>query len=127
MVAANLAHIDAVAARVAADLKLSAVKPEPSEDVDHHRNAPQPHPDCLYGLVGEIARAGSENTEANPYGIAAAALAYLGVAVGRGPYMPIGDDWNHARLFFTFKPRAKGHREKAGHQTHRAGRQRDAS
>jgi hypothetical protein len=101
MVAANLAHIDAVAARVAADLKLSAVKPEPSEDVDHHRNAPQPHPDCLYGLVGEIARAGSENTEANPYGIAAAALAYLGVAVGRGPYMPIGDDWNHARLFFT--------------------------
>ena len=26
-------------------------------------------------------------------------LAYLGAAVGRGPYMPIGDDWNHARLF----------------------------
>ena len=77
----------------------STKKPE-GDETDHHRNAPQPHSDCLYGLIGEIARAGSDNTEANPYGIAASALAYLGVAVGRGPYMPIGDDWNHARLFF---------------------------
>lgn len=68
--------------------------------VDTHRNAPKPHPDCLYGLVGAIARAGSNDTEANPYAVAAAALAYLGVAVGRGPFMPIGDDWNHARLNF---------------------------
>lgn len=68
--------------------------------VDTHRNAPKPHSDCLYGLIGEIARAGSNDTEANPYAIAASALAYLGVAVGRGPYMPIGDDWNHARLNF---------------------------
>jgi len=68
--------------------------------VDTHRNAPKPSPDCLYGLIGDIARAGSDNTEANAYAVAAAALAYLGVAVGRGPYMPIGDDWNHARLFF---------------------------
>ncbi|MFM9881116.1 MAG: DUF3987 domain-containing protein, partial [Burkholderiaceae bacterium] len=71
-----------------------------TEEADHHRNAPNPHSDCLYGLVGDIARAGSANTEANPYAIAASALAYLGVAVGRGPFMPIGDDWNHARLFF---------------------------
>jgi len=68
--------------------------------IDTHRNAPRPSPDCLYGLIGDIARAGSDNTEANAYAVAAAALAYLGVAVGRGPYMPIGDDWNHARLFF---------------------------
>ena len=80
--------------------KLRAVIAAPTEDADHHRNAPRPHSDCLYGLVGDIARAGSENTEANPYGIAAAAMAYLGVAVGRGPYMSVGDDWNHARLFF---------------------------
>jgi hypothetical protein len=50
-------------------------------------------------LVGDVAQAGSANTEANPFAIAAAMLAYLGAAVGRGPYMPIGDDWNHARLF----------------------------
>ena len=67
--------------------------------VDTHRNAPRPDPACLYGLVGDVARAGSSNTEANPFAIAAAMLAYLGAAVGRGPYMPIGDDWNHARLF----------------------------
>ena len=79
----------------------TAKKPDYDEvEPDNHRNAPQPHSDCLYGLIGDIARAGSDNTEANPYGIAASALAYLGVAVGRGPYMPIGDDWNHARLFF---------------------------
>lgn len=86
----------------AAQAKLAAIEEDkaPAEEDDHHRNAPRPHADCLYGLVGDIARAGSENTEANPYGIAASALAYLGIAVGRGPYMPIGDDWSHARLFF---------------------------
>lgn len=71
----------------------------PSKDIDPHRNAPRPDPACLYGLVGEIARAGSANTEANPFAIAAAIMSYLGVALGRGPYMPIGDDWHHARLF----------------------------
>lgn len=66
---------------------------------DTHRNAPRPDPACLYGLVRDVALAGSVNTEANPYAIAAAMLAYLGAALGRGPFMPIGDDWNHARLF----------------------------
>lgn len=66
---------------------------------DTHRNAPRPDPACLYGLVGDIAQAGSNNTEANAYAVAASALAYLGAALGRGPYMPIGDDCNHARLF----------------------------
>lgn len=67
--------------------------------IDTHRNAPRPDPACLYGLVGDVARAGSNNTEANAYAIAAAMLAYLATAVGRGPFMPIGDDLNHARLF----------------------------
>lgn len=68
-------------------------------DPDNHRNAPRPDPACLYGLVGDIAAAGSETTEANPYAIAASAIAYLGCAVGRGPYMPIGNTWHHARFF----------------------------
>lgn len=68
------------------------------EDADNHRNAPRPDPACLYGLVGDIARAGAD-TEANPFAIAANALAYLSCAVGRGPYMPVGNVWHHARLF----------------------------
>ena len=70
-----------------------------ADTLDTHRNAPRPDPACLYGLVGDIAQAGSNNTEANAYAVAASALAYLGAALGRGPYMPIGDDCNHARLF----------------------------
>ncbi len=64
------------------------------------RSAPVPDPACLYGLVGDIARAGSHNTEANPYAVAASAIAYLGAALGRGPYFPIGDDLHHPRLFW---------------------------
>lgn len=66
---------------------------------DTHRNAPQPDPVCLYGLVGDVARAGSDDTEANPYAIAANFMAYLSCAIGRGPYLPIGNTWHHARLF----------------------------
>ena len=69
------------------------------EEVDNHRNAPRAAPACLYGLIGEIAKAGSETTEANPYAVAASAIAYLACAVGRGPYMPIGNTWHHPRFF----------------------------
>lgn len=67
--------------------------------LDTHRNAPHPDPDCLYGLVGDVARAGSEGTEANPYAIAANFMAYMSCAIGRGPYLPIGNTWHHARLY----------------------------
>ena len=66
---------------------------------DTHRNAPEQNPICLYGLVGDVARAGSEDTEANPYAIAANFMAYLSCAIGRGPYLPVGNTWHHARLF----------------------------
>lgn len=72
---------------------------EPVEAIDNHRNLPRPDPACLYGLVGDIAQAGSNSTEANAYAVAASALAYMSAALGRGPYFPIGDDANHARLF----------------------------
>lgn len=64
-----------------------------------HRNAPQPDPACLYGLIGDVARAGSEGTETNAYAIAANFMAYLSCAIGRGVYLPIGNTWHHARLF----------------------------
>ena len=47
-----------------------------------HRNAPQPDPAGLYGLIGDVARAGSDGTETNAYAIAANFMAYLSCAVG---------------------------------------------
>lgn len=67
--------------------------------ISAHRNAPQPEPACLYGLIGDVARAGSDGTETNAYAIAANFMAYLSCAVGRGVYLPIGNTRHHARLF----------------------------
>jgi putative DNA primase/helicase len=64
-----------------------------------YRSAPQPDQACLYGLIGDVARAGGEGTETNPYAIAANFTAYLACAVGRNPYLPIGNTWHHARQF----------------------------
>ena len=70
------------------------------DDSPHtHRNAPQPDSICLYGLVGDVARAGSEGTETNAHAIAANFMAYLSCAIGRGVYLPIGNTRHHARLF----------------------------
>lgn len=64
-----------------------------------HRNAPEADPRCLYGLIGDVARAGSEGTETNAIAIAANFMAYLSCAVGRSAYLPIGNTRHHARLF----------------------------
>jgi putative DNA primase/helicase len=70
------------------------------DDMAHtHRNAPQADPACLYGLIGDVARAGSEGTEASACAIAANFMAYLSCAVGRGVYLSIGNTRHHARLF----------------------------
>lgn len=75
-----------------------AVRVTPDDGPDHHRNAPQPDPACLYGLVGEVARAGSENTEANPFAIGMNIMAYLSAAIGRGAYTYIGNSRHHCRI-----------------------------
>lgn len=64
-----------------------------------HRNAPQPDAQCLYGLIGDVARAGSDGTETNAHAIAANFMAYLSCAIGRGVYLPIGNTRHHTRLF----------------------------
>ncbi|GIX52093.1 DUF3987 domain-containing protein [Sphaerotilus sulfidivorans] len=69
------------------------------EDPDLHRNAPRPDPACLYGLLGRVAEAGSETTEANPFAVAFNALVYLSAGIGRGPFLPVGNTWHHANLF----------------------------
>ncbi|MGV1045399.1 DUF3987 domain-containing protein [Limnohabitans sp.] len=70
-----------------------------SDETDRHRNAPVPDPACLYGLVGEVARAGSKGNESNPYAIATNFLAYLSCAIGRGTFLQIGNTEHHPRIF----------------------------
>ena len=69
------------------------------DSLDNHRNAPRPDPACLYGLVGDVARAGGDTTEANHYAVGASFIALMSCAVGRGPYMPVGNTWHHTRMF----------------------------
>ncbi|MFN1161318.1 hypothetical protein ACK0OY_25850 [Pseudomonas aeruginosa] len=76
-----------------------ATDDEDGATVVGHRNAPDADPACLYGLIGDVARAGSEGTETNAVAIAANFMAYLSCAVGRGVYLPIGNTRHHARLF----------------------------
>ncbi|MDM0010884.1 DUF3987 domain-containing protein [Variovorax sp. J22P168] len=73
--------------------------PVPRADDDNHRNAPRPDLAALYGLVGDVARAGSHSTEANPFAIALNFIAYMSCAVGRGPYMSVANTCHHARQF----------------------------
>jgi len=96
---------DSLEARTLAELDKHASKrliqqqkTDVANEVDNHRNAPLPSDDCLYGLIGDIAQAGSTNTEANPFAIGANALAYLSAAVGRACYVPVGNVWHHARI-----------------------------
>lgn len=81
------------------DRLAAAYMPGQEDGPDNHRNAPQPDPACLYGLVGDVAKAGSENTEANPFAIALNLMAYLSCAIGRGAYAYIGNTRHHARIF----------------------------
>lgn len=66
---------------------------------DTHRNPPRPDSACLYGLVGDVARAGSESTEANPYAIGLNFIVYLSAAMGRASFTPVGNTWHHPRTF----------------------------
>lgn len=67
---------------------------------DPHRNAPRPDPGCLYGLVGDVARAASKaNREVNEHAAALAFMTVLAAGLGRGCYLSVGDDWHHPRLF----------------------------
>jgi len=64
-----------------------------------HRNVPEANPRCLYGLIGDVARAGSEGTETNAVAVAANFMTYLSCAIGRSAYLPIGNTRHHVRLF----------------------------
>jgi hypothetical protein len=67
------------------------------DSVDPHRNAPKPDTTMLYGLIGDVARAAAQTTEANRYAVAAAHIALLSAGVGRNVYLPVGNVKHHAR------------------------------
>ena len=60
---------------------------------------PRPDPACFYGLVGDVAREGSDGNEASPIAIAGNFMAYLSCAIGRGPYLAVGNTSHHTRIF----------------------------
>jgi hypothetical protein len=63
---------------------------------------PPPVPDTnamLYGIIGEIARAGSEGREVHPVAIAAACLSWLSAEIGPDICLPIGDVKHHVNLY----------------------------
>lgn len=101
--AKTLQAVDAAAAKYQPPMRnVSAddyALPGDRDTPDNHRNAPRPSEDCLHGLIGDVAHAGSSTTEANPFAIAANFIAFMGCAVGRGPFMSVGNTWHHARQF----------------------------
>ncbi len=63
---------------------------------------PPPVPDTvamLSGIIGEIARAGSDGKEVNPAAVAAACLSWLSAEIGPDIYLPIGDTRHRANIF----------------------------
>ena len=51
------------------------------------------------GLAGEIAKAATENSEADPVAVVATALTFAGATFGRNRYYDVGDTAHHGRLF----------------------------
>jgi putative DNA primase/helicase len=71
----------------------SAVDPLDDTDIGEDFTTPPPRmdPAMLYGLIGDIARAGSEGREVNAVAVAAATISWLSARVGPYHYLPIGD------------------------------------
>jgi len=62
-------------------------------------NWPALAPEALHGIAGEIVRAATENSEADPAAVLATTLTQAGVVIDRGPWIRVADDYHHTRLF----------------------------
>jgi len=70
---------------------------------------PRLRPEAYYGILGEIAVAGSEQTEAVPAALAINTLARFCATVGPALHVTIGDDWRSLRPFtLIVGPTSKG-------------------
>jgi hypothetical protein len=70
-----------------------------SDPINEQPPWPQLAPAALHGLAGEIVRAATINSEADPAAVLATVLAHAGIVAGRGPRVRVTDDFHHARLF----------------------------
>jgi hypothetical protein len=60
---------------------------------------PKLHESALEGIVGEIVRAATQNSEADPAAVLMTALVEAGATIGTGPHILISETVHHARLF----------------------------
>jgi hypothetical protein len=60
---------------------------------------PKLHEAALEGIVGEIVRAATQNSEADPAAVLMTALVEAGATIGTGPHILISETVHHARLF----------------------------
>lgn len=74
---------------------------EDFEETRLHNRPDAEHPALFSdGLVRDFVEAACANTEAPPAGVAMALLTFLSACAGRSLYLPVGDDFHHARLMF---------------------------
>jgi hypothetical protein len=85
---------------------MSSVRPLPSpEDLERLAEPADgtewPNMDDMAyrGLAGDIARAATKHSEADPVAVLLTLLAVVGIAAGRAKYLRVGDSVHHARLF----------------------------
>lgn len=60
---------------------------------------PTPTPDMFYGVLGWLGQQAAEGTEVNPVAAMAAAMSWLSAGMGRNPYIAVGDECHHLRLY----------------------------
>jgi hypothetical protein len=60
---------------------------------------PKLHDAALVGIVGEIVRAATQDSEADPAAVLMTVLVEAGATIGTGPHILISDTVHHARLF----------------------------
>lgn len=90
------------------DAHMGAARTDASQD-DLVIPTPKLRAEAYHGILGEIAKAGSEHTEAVPAAIAINILARFCATLGPSPYIAIGDDFRNLRLFaLVIGPTSKG-------------------
>lgn len=106
--------VDGYRSKVVEQMDAEALGPDP--------NVPPPRATDImfYGLVGEVGKTASTNTEVNPVAATAAFMSYLSAQIGRDAYLSVGNTFHHASLFTCHIGRSgRGRKGDAVSLTHR--------
>jgi len=85
--------------KAAAGKKTKKAQEVPIIDIDDLVAPPSPSTHMFTGLLGEVARIASHNTEVNPVSAALSFLSFIGANVGRDTFLLINNTYHHPRLF----------------------------